>query len=377
MPIDILPKLSEITDFQILNIPLHWNHDPNSPKKGTFEFAGNPCAMFWTATSLAYFLEAIYRIAGPERYGLIMQAQGRRGEQEDWDFISLFPTFFEGMRGINSVAMTSGWGLVELIDYDAEKKTTRIRLYNGWEAMAQKTLGVCWGTHYAAGKLAGWISRHFKVNCWSTQQRFLARGDEYDEFLVTPSSMTVEEELLRIDREEKERQAIANNKEQQRELEVLVAQRTSDLRSTIEQLETASRTMREQSVLIQQLSSPIVQLWDGILLVTLVAQLDGARAQQLTETLLQEVTRRRARIVILDITGVQSLDKSAANNLVRTVQAVKLLGSETMLVGISPQIAQTLVSIDVDLSRITTAADLQRGLQVAMDKIGLAVQPKI
>lgn len=367
--LDIKPCDDGTADFKLLELPYSWQLG-----QGVFQYAGVPSVVFWAPTSLAAFLAGMYRIAGPERYGYILQSQGRLSEQDDWNYICSFPSFLEGLRGINRVAVTAGWGLMELVRYEPEQKRATMRIYNAWEALCQKALGVCWGSHYFAGKLAGWFSRHFGVNCWCTQTSFSAQGHPYDEFLVAPSPVTVEAELARIDEEERRRQEHLDAQERQQELAAVVEQRTSELRVTIERLEQAQAALQAQAATIQQLSIPIVQVWDGILLVSLVGHIDGQRAQHLIEMLLESIRDRRARMVLLDVTGVTIMDTAVASYLLRTVQAVKLLGAQTMLVGISPQIAQTLVTLGVDLGGMVAAADLQQGLQTAMAKIGLSVQ---
>ena len=274
--LDIKPCDDGTADFKLLELPYSWQLG-----QGVFQYAGVPSVIFWAPTSLAAFLAGMYRIAGPERYGYILQSQGRLSEQDDWNYICSFPSFLEGLRGINRVAVTAGWGLMELVRYEPEQKQATMRIYNAWEALCQKALGVCWGSHYFAGKLAGWFSRHFGVNCWCTQTSFSAQGHPYDEFLIAPSPVTVEAELARIDEEEKHRQEHLDAQQRQQELAAVVEQRTSELRFTIERLEQAQAALQAQAATIQQLSIPIVQVWDGILLVSLVGHIDGQRAQHL------------------------------------------------------------------------------------------------
>lgn len=365
---DIKPCDATEADFKLLDLPYHWRL-----QQGIFEYAGVPSVTFWQPTSLAAFLEGMHRIAGSERFAYIMQAQGRLSEQADWDYISSFPNFFEGLRGINRVAVTAGWGLLELIRYDRARGQAVMRVHNAWEALCQKSLGVCWGTHYFAGKLAGWFSREFKTDCWCTQTAFFAGGDPWDEFAIGPSTTTVEQELARIDAEEKARQANLEALKRQKELEQLVEQRTGDLRGTIERLQQAQASLQAQAVTIERLSFPIVQVWDSILLVSLVGDLTDDRAQQLVSSLLNAVSDRRAQVVIIDVTGVSMVDTAVANHLLRTVQSVRLLGAQSLLVGVSPQIAQSLVHLGVDLSGLSTPADLQQGMKQAMSSIGLSI----
>ena len=110
---------------------------------------------------------------------------------------------------------------------------------------------------------------------------------------------------------------------------------------------------------------PVIQVWENILLLPLIGALDSRRAGQVMERLLEAITRTNAQVVILDITGVAVVDTSVASYLVRSIQAAQLLGCQSLLVGIRPEIAQTLVGLGIDFSHITTRATLQSGLEYA------------
>ncbi len=136
--------------------------------------------------------------------------------------------------------------------------------------------------------------------------------------------------------------------------------------------ENLRQTMEKQAQLletIRELGTPVVPLLEGIILLPLVGQIDSVRAQQIVETLLVEVQEHRARIAILDITGVPVVDTMVAQALLQTAQAVRLLGAEPVLVGIMPEVAQTMVSLGIDLSRLVTRSDLQSGLEYAVERI--------
>jgi rsbT co-antagonist protein RsbR len=117
----------------------------------------------------------------------------------------------------------------------------------------------------------------------------------------------------------------------------------------------------------------VIQVWDDILLLPLTGVIDSRRATQVMESLLQSIARASARFVILDITGVPMVDTSVASYLVRAVQAAQLLGCQSILAGISPEIAQTLVGLGVDFSHILTKATLQNGLEYALKQLNYAV----
>lgn len=117
---------------------------------------------------------------------------------------------------------------------------------------------------------------------------------------------------------------------------------------------------------IQQLSMPVLPVHDRVLLMPLIGNITGERSQQMMSTLLQHVEQQRARTVIIDITGVSLIDTLVAGNLIQTVRAVSLLGAETVLVGITPEVAQTLVQLGVDLSQIAIRSNLEAGVAYAI-----------
>jgi rsbT co-antagonist protein RsbR len=138
-------------------------------------------------------------------------------------------------------------------------------------------------------------------------------------------------------------------------------------------IETAQQEIEAQREMISELSSPVVKVWEGILTVPLVGVIDARRATTITESLLEAIVQHQAERVILDITGVATVDTQVANYLVSAASACRLLGSEVALVGIGSEIAQTLVHLGVDLSTLVTRADLQAGLAWAFERQKLAV----
>jgi rsbT co-antagonist protein RsbR len=108
-----------------------------------------------------------------------------------------------------------------------------------------------------------------------------------------------------------------------------------------------------------------MKLRERLLLLPIIGALDTRRMQQLTEQLLEEIKVQRAQVVVIDITGVAEIDREVANHLVETVEAARLMGAATIITGLSLEIAQTLVDLDVDLARMKTVGDLQGGLEDA------------
>jgi rsbT co-antagonist protein RsbR len=147
-----------------------------------------------------------------------------------------------------------------------------------------------------------------------------------------------------------------------------------DMRLAIDTyISSRERTIREQQEAMQELPTPVLPLREGLLLVPIIGILDSQRARQLTEQLLGSIRANPAKVVVLDITGVQSVDSRVANHLVQTVEAARLMGARVIIAGVSPEIAQTMVTLGIDLGRITTVGDLLSGIEHAERLLGYTV----
>ena len=135
------------------------------------------------------------------------------------------------------------------------------------------------------------------------------------------------------------------------------------------------RIIRQQQEAIRELSTPVLQVRERLLILPIIGLIDPLRARQLTEQLLRGVRANRAKLVVIDITGVAAMDATVANHLVLTVEAARLLGARVIVTGLSPEIAQTLVNIGVDLGKMNTVGDLQGGIEEAERLLGYKVVP--
>ncbi len=138
-------------------------------------------------------------------------------------------------------------------------------------------------------------------------------------------------------------------------------------------VEERERVIRLQQDSIRELSTPVLQVRERLLILPIIGVLDNSRAHQLTDQLLQGIRTHRARVVVIDITGVSDIDETVANHLVKTVDASRLMGAGVIVTGLSSKIAQTLVTIGVDLSKIDTVGDLQGGIEEAERLLGFKV----
>jgi anti-anti-sigma factor len=237
---------------------------------------------------------------------------------------------------------------------DLERQTAQMR---------QITLGALLATILVAIlaglRLAHTIARPVKELVAATTQ--IDRGDydisvqrhdvgEIGQLATTFNQMVV---TLRQQRDQVQRQQAA------------MFQRNQELEQALDEVRTAVAAREAMATTVRSLSVPVVTIMEQVIVVPLVGEIDKSRAHTLLERLLDGVTHQRARIAILDITGVPFVDIELANWLLRAATATQLLGAECVLVGISPEVAQVLVTSGADLSRMTTRADLRGAVDYA------------
>jgi len=133
------------------------------------------------------------------------------------------------------------------------------------------------------------------------------------------------------------------------------------------------RIIRQQQEAIRELSTPVLQVRERLVILPIIGILDSQRARQVTEQLLSGIRTHRAKVVVIDITGVPEIDSTVANHLVQTVEASRLMGASVIITGLSSEIALTLVTIGVDLSKMNAVGDLQGGIEQAERLLGYEV----
>jgi rsbT co-antagonist protein RsbR len=133
------------------------------------------------------------------------------------------------------------------------------------------------------------------------------------------------------------------------------------------------RTIRLQSEAIRELSTPVLQIRERLLLLPLVGLVDTHRAQLITENLLKAIRANRAKVVVMDVTGVATIDSRVANHLLQTVNAARLMGARVIVSGVSAEVAQSLVAIGIELAELVTVGDLQGGIEDAERLLGYEV----
>lgn len=133
------------------------------------------------------------------------------------------------------------------------------------------------------------------------------------------------------------------------------------------------RTIRQQQEAIRELSTPVLQIRERMLLLPIIGVIDTHRARLITESLLRSIRANRAKVVVMDVTGVATIDSKVANHLMQTISAARLMGALVIITGLSSEVAQSLVALGIELSRLNTVGDLQGGLEEAERIVGYRV----
>lgn len=150
-------------------------------------------------------------------------------------------------------------------------------------------------------------------------------------------------------------------------------QRIAELEHMLTQQQLQQQeAIEEKELALRELSTPLIPLADGVVVLPLVGSIDSNRIQQIMESLLEGIATQQADVALIDITGVKVVDTQVADGLLRAAQAAKLLGAQVVLTGISSGIAQTLVHLGADLNGITTCSTLQNGISYAMEQHALS-----
>ena len=319
-------------------------------EEGTLSFFGIPSALFWLDPSLYRMLSPLVQEAGSELARLLIALESSRGTKEDYEFMvqKLGPTFSEGFLAWGKAVGVAGWGHFELPSFEPEPGTAVVRVKNAWELRSQANATFRWGCPFLLGKLIGIFTHALGRSCWADERIVDANlatsaSGHTVEFSIYPSDATIQGEIDRL----REKAQAARQAE-------------------LAQLETQ---LREKQRTILQMAMPAVQLWDGILLLPLVGEIDSHRASMLMDSALSAITKHAARVVIIDITGVPFVYSHVASSLIRTVQAARLLGVESLLVGISAEVARSLVLLGIDLQYVQTFSTLESGLKYALAKL--------
>ncbi len=130
----------------------------------------------------------------------------------------------------------------------------------------------------------------------------------------------------------------------------------------------------EKQIDLAALPTPVNILWENILMIPLFGMLDSKRSQEVLETMLQKVIDTGAKVIVLDILGVLTVDSAVANHLIKITRATQLMGCQCIVSGISPEVAQTMVNLGIDLEKVQTTSTLRNALEISFEMLGLEIR---
>lgn len=343
--------MSDTHEITLNQVPIGWDLEA-----GNLSFLGIPSVLFWLNPSLYRMLKPLVDHVGVEMFSLLVAYESSKGTEEDYHAMvtQLGETFAEGFLAWGAAVGAAGWGVIELPELDIERRHARVRLTNPWELKMLRDTGEDWGCPFIQGKLIGIFGHAFGTTCWADAENHRTEGDDLVvEYRIYADARTIGEELKQA------RSAQINARE--RELREAVEHATAELEEKLTVVE-------QQRSLIRALSTPLIQVWDGILILPLVGELDDERSSQLTESVLHAISERSAHHLIIDVTGVAELDAEAAQRLLRAIAAARLLGARCLLAGISARVAQTLVEAQAELGGVPCFTTTQDALQSILNQ---------
>lgn len=300
-------------------------------------------------------LEPLVEEIGVDLFRMLVVHSSSLGTDEDYNNMVtvLGSNFTDGFLAWGRAVAAAGWGSFELPQFDIESCTAEVRVVNPWELRMQRAGGRLWGCPFLQGKVIGILEHALGQRCWADEDLDVDSDPPVVTFSVRAWDRTLDEELKRL------------RAEQIRAAEARLAQQVETATAALRE---KHRELDEKDAIIRSLSSPILQVWDGVLVVPVVGALSAKRAELLNGNLLRRVVDQMATHVVLDLTGLDAVDNEVAERLGATVTALKLLGTDCSVVGLSPEFARRAVELDISFGGVQVLRTLADALR---DVVGL------
>ena len=319
-------------------------------QEGELTFDGAPALLFWDS-AIELFLNTIEEISGSDVSTTVYEVTGFRMGK-------LVSSYYEGRTDVvellneySDIYKSAGWGIFEIHDYSYEEKRAVVRIRNSWEHRIFKLAGKNKAGVLLPSHWAGIFSGLFKQDMWYKMTKSQQEGHEYDEVEISPSTVTISHNIHELARK-KEQESIV-------ELEKKVEVRTEELNS-----------------LIQELSSPIIPVLKGILVLPLIGKYNEERLTNMIEKSLVELTRLKAKYLLIDLTGIKNVDPYTIHGIQKLIQSIRLIGGQCFIVGISAELSIQILSSNVKIEGIHSFSSLQQGVEYAIQQNGYELVKK-
>src|SRR5690606_7605822 len=297
------------------------------------------------------FFDSIEEISGKDAANVVLESTGfRQG--------LVVGEYFQGMKGVSieeaaglitNTYASAGWGLAEIKKLNEEEQTLEVHLKNSWEHTINVAQGKEQGGSFLPAHYAGIFSSLFKQNIWYKVVHHQLDGFEESVIQYFPSEETIEKNIHHLSR--------LKEAEKINELERLVDEKT-----------------RELNEMIKEISSPLIPVLEDIVVVPLLGSYDEARAEELLVKTLQNLPTHKAKYLILDLTGLNNnFTQPAAMLIEKLGLTAAMIGTQTVLVGISAKMSMTITESAIDLSKFNCFQTLQHGIHYALAQNGRSI----
>ncbi|TDL30992.1 STAS domain-containing protein [Jeotgalibacillus sp. S-D1] len=320
-------------------------------EKGQFIFEGEDAVLFWISSAMKTFFDTIEEISGEESSNLVFEATGYRQGLLVGEYFEKMPDIDTAKAAglITNTYASAGWGYAAIKNLDTEAKTLTVMLKDSWEHKINKTQGKSKGGNYLPAHYAGIFSGLFGTNIWYNVIQYQLEGHEYSIVEYFPSKVTVSNNIHQLARKKEASQIM--------QLEALVEDKT-----------------RELKALVKQLSSPIIPVHEGVVVVPLLGKYDEERSEELLVSTLNNLPAYKASYLVLDLTG---LDKDISDHTASLLEKIgsvsSLIGSKTILVGISAELSIVISESAINLSKFDCFQTLQHGIHYALGQLGRSI----
>ncbi|WP_028785079.1 STAS domain-containing protein [Thalassobacillus devorans] len=316
-------------------------------EEGRFLFEGEDAVLFWITSAMRSFFDTIEEVSGEEAANLVMETTGfRQGSVVGEYFQNKGVDIEEVAKILPNTYASAGWGKAEIINIDRENKTLTVKLKNDWEHKINKVQGKEKRGSFLPAHYAGIFSGLFGSTIWYEVQQSQLEGNDYTYINYFPEDVNVARNIHDLTRKKEA--------EQIRHLEGLVEDKTRDLKE-----------------LVRTLSSPIIPVLEGIVVVPLLGRYDEERADELITKTLTNLPEYKASYLVLDLTGLDNdLTSYTASLIEKMGTAASLIGTKVIIVGISAKLGRIIANTEIDLSKFDCFQNLQHGIHYALAQNG-------
>lgn len=334
------------SEMNIGGLDFKWDLD-----QGEFLFEGQDAVLFWIPSAMKTFFDTIEEISGEEASQLVFETTGfRQG--------LVVGKYFEKMKNVDvdvaakmitNTYASAGWGRTEILNLDFTTKTLVAHIKDSWEYKINVAQGKREGGIYLAAHYAGIFTVLFGTQIWYKIVQHQLDGHEHTIVQYFPSDITVSNNIHELSRKKES--------EQIQRLEVIVNNKTKELKE-----------------LVQKLSSPIIPVLEGIVVVPLIGKYDEDRSESLIADTLNNLPKYKPTFLVLDLTGInKDIDNYSVSFIEKIGTAACLIGIQTILVGIPPKLAMTILKSGANLAQFDCFQTLQHGIHYAIAQTGKTI----